>query len=524
MFRKKATGIFLGSEGVSIVETSEIGKIKNYIYNSYPKDITKPAGPATPKDNIFDVFLDNEVEIVAFLQRSIRDSRVNLENNEICVCIPNRDLIVRFFEIPHIPKKDLNASIGFEIKKYIPFRTEEITYDYQTRPQKNIIEILFAGIKNEDLQKYKSILAQLKVNIVAIEPSQFSILRLLKIKKMVSNREAVVIAELERGEGIISIIDNGIPTFSRDIKIASVPEATESDTETISFRIINEVRVSIDYFRRQFLKKGIERILLLSKEESKDLINTFNKELGIPIQYKNPDDVFGIKEEHSLSLAKALGASHRASRPSSLIISLGKKEKVVSKALFSSQQIISETLAEILDIPKATIIKGISFIVLALALIFIWGNLKIKPLSEEFNAIRQKANSILTDEAKGLDVETLNSRMQVSKDKLNAIKGAFQKDFIISEKLDVLPNLMPEGLWVEEVSFDKDNKSLYLRGVVFRENDKQAAEAPYTFVSNLKNSPLFFNKVKSISAKSLRSDIQNNYKVIRFEIDIKLDF
>lgn len=521
MFGKKAAGIFLGPKGVSIVEMAGLGKVKNYIFNPYPRDITKPTGGVTPTDNIFEVFLDNEVEILAFLQRSIRESRVDIENFDVVICIPNRDLIVRFFEIPSIPRKDIAASIGFEIKKYIPFRTEEITYDYQTHSQRNIIEVLFAGIKNEDLKKYNSILTQLKVNILAVEPSQFSLLRLLKIKKIITPKEAVVVVELEGTEGSILIVDNGIPCFSRDIKISSGPETT-TDTETISFRIINEVRVSVDYFRRQFLKKGVERIIILSKEESKELINAFNKELGIRVIYQTPDNIFGIKDEYSLNLAKALGGSLRISNPSLLLINLGKKQKLPALSLKTSPQMILDSLGEILDIPKATIIKSIIFVLLVLSTIWAVGIYKMKPIQNKLDLITKEASSLITGNLTSMDSVTMNSLKDDFVNKLNIIGKVFKKDYFISEKLEVLPGLLPEGAWLEEISFDRDQKFIYLRGIVYKDDEKEAADAPYNFVSNLKNSPLFSNKVKFIQVKSLRSDILNNYKVIRFEINISL--
>lgn len=523
MFKKKnAVGIFLGPHGVSIVEATRKGKAKNYIFSLYPKDITKPGGAIAPKDNIFDVFLDNEEEIVAFLNKTLRESRIDLENSEVVICIPNRDLIVRFFEIPPIPKKEIDTSIGFEIKKYIPFKTEEITYDYQTHSQKNIIEVLFAGIKNEDLEKYNSILTQLKVNILAIEPSQFSLLRLLKIGKIITNKESVVVVELEEEEGAISIVDNAVPCFSRDIRISSGLESTEVDIETLSFRLINEVRVSIDYFRRQFLKKGIDRIIILSKDESKELISNFNKELGMPVQYQNPDDIFGAKEEHSLNLAKAMGASFRANKPSSLTINFAKKQKTAAMALLGPQQMISEAFEEILDIPKATIIKTLSFALVVLLAIFFWGYFKIGPVKQELNAISRDASSKLTGDLKGLNIKKLESFKEKIGGDLAVYKNVFKKDLLISEKLEVLAGLLPEGVWFEEISFDRSKKLILFRGMIYGEDDKAVADAPYIFISNLKNSPLFSNRIVDISVKSLRTAFEKNYKVSKFEIEIKL--
>ncbi|MDD5356352.1 MAG: pilus assembly protein PilM [Candidatus Omnitrophica bacterium] len=519
MFGKNAVGIFLGPQGLSIVETAITGKVKNFIYSPYPKDITRPSGAAVPRDNIFNVFLDNEVEIVAFMQRALRESRVNMDNSSFVVCVPNRDLIVRFFEIPPVPRKDIKATISFEIKKYIPFKTEDITYDYQIFSQKNIIEVLFAGMKNEDIKKYNSVLSQIRANISAIEPSQFALFRLLKVKKIISNKEAVVVAELEKGEGVISIIDNGIPCFSRDIKISAGEETQPVDAESVSFRIINEIRVSIDYFRRQFLKKGVDRIIILSKEESKDLINTFNRELGMPVQHKSPDDILGIREEHSLSLAKAAGASLRINKHSSLFINLAKTRKSSASSLLSPGDMLSAVFGDIIDIPKPLIIKTLSFALVALLGIFMWGNYRLKPINEEIYSQSREISSILTADLKDLDNSVLENLRNKDKEKLAAYRSVFIKEFLLGEKLEVLTELLPEGVWLEALSFDRPGKYINLRGVVYNKNDNEAQQAPYVLISNLKSSPTFSNKVGNISVKSLRSSIEKDYKVIRFELE-----
>ncbi len=515
--------MFIGSKGVSIVEANIRGKAKNYIFSPYPNDLDKPGGTTAPKDNIFNVFFDNQEEIVAFLSKSIRESRVDMENSNFVICIPNRDLIVRFFEIPHIPHKEIATSIGFEMKKYIPFRTEDISYDYQTYSQKNIIEVLFAGIKKEDLEKYSAMLDLLKINVLAIEPAQFSLLRMLNTAKIIKPKEAVVIVELEKEMGSIQIVDNTIPYFSRDIKISSGADAVV-DMEALSFRLVNEVRVSIDYFRRQFLKKGTDRIVVLSKDESKELINNFNKELGLPVQFHNSDDIFGIKEEHSLNFAKAMGGSFRASKPSSIAINLFKKQVTPGVSFSLSPQALSNVFGDILDIPKATIIKAAVFVISVLLLIFLFGILKTGPLKKELDTVSRETASALSDDLQGKDVDSLNIFKKKIKDEVNTYKRVFVRNFLISEKLLVLPKLLPEGLWLESINFDSNNKIIVFRGTAYNENDKDARDAPYAFISALKKNSSFASKVSNVSVKSLRSDMEREYKVTRFEIEARLDF
>ncbi|MFC1709256.1 pilus assembly protein PilM [Candidatus Omnitrophota bacterium] len=529
MFKtKNAVGIFFGPRGVSIVASGGRGKTRNYTFSLYPQDLTKPGEAAVPKDSIFNVFLDSEEEIIAFLSKALRESRVDIESSDVVACVPSRDLIVRFFEIPPIPRREIDSSISFEIKKYIPFKTEDIVYDYQTQSQKNVIEVLFAGMKKEELEKYNNILTKLKVKILAIEPSQFSLLRLLKIEKVITSKEAVVVVELEKGEGAISIIDNAIPCFSRDIKLSSSGGSGQIDIETLSFRLINEVRVSMDYFRRQFLKKGIDRIIILSNEESsKELISNFNKELGIPVLYKNTNDIFGAKEEYSLNLAKALGASFKVHKPSSLVINLAKKSKTTNSATpgawFSPQQMITEIFEEIMEIPRPVLTKTMVFPIVILLGIFLWGTFRKDSLKQELSRISKGVKSSLSEEYKGLDDKNLTTFVDRLRESVATYRRVFEKRFLLSEKLLVFPKLLPEGVWVEHVSFDREKGILILKGVVYSEDEKKASEGPYVFIANLKGSSLFSNNVALISVTTLRKAFRKDYKVNIFDVEVKLD-
>jgi Tfp pilus assembly protein PilN len=165
-------------------------------------------------------------------------------------------------------------------------------------------------------------------------------------------------------------------------------------------------------------------------------------------------------------------------------------------------------------------ITVLSFALLVLAAIFALGNSKIGPLNQELSKISKKAQAILTNELKDLEIDALSSLKSKTQDKLNSYKNVFRKDFLISEKLEVLSGLIPEGVWLEEMSFDRNGRRIYFRGLVYRDNETEAADAPYKFIANLKSSPLFSNKVANISVKSLRSSTQRNYKVSKFEIEI----
>lgn len=519
MFNAKGAGLYLGPQGLSVVEFSQ-GKIKNYLYSLYPQNIPSPMGSAASRDGIFKTFLDNEVEIVAFLQKAIRDSRIDIEKDKVIIAVPTTDLIVRFFEIPPIPRKDIPATVGYEIKKYIPFKTEDITYDYQTRMEEKVVEVLFAGIKNDDLEKYDSLLAQLKVNAVALEPSQFCLLRVLKARKIITNKDSVVILELGKHDGSISIINNGLSCFLRDIKLASATESQPAEVSAAHFRIINEVRVSIDYFRRQFLKKAIEKVIVISRGEMAELLTTFNKELSLPVVHKNPDEIIGIQNEYSLDLMKALGASLRVIKPGALTINLAKKEKPVAVA--SSQQLFAELAGEIAEIPRGVLLRCVGFMIIVLAGVFAYGQFRVKPLQQELAAKAQEAQEALTGELKGMEVSALEAFKKKLNEKKVVFERNFARDFFIGEKLKILPQLLPKGVWLESIFFEKGKRLLSLKGIAYKEDETEARAAPYDLIASLKKNALFADKVTTMEVRGLRSEQKEGYGVVAFEVIISL--
>ena len=183
---------------------------------------------------------------------------------------------------------------------------------------------------------------------------------------------------------------------------------------------------------------------------------------------------------------------------------------------------IQEAFEEILEIPRPVIIKTISFALVVLLAIFLWGNSRINPVRKNLTRIKGEANSKLVGDLKGLDTKKLESFKNKIKKDTGVYKKVLIRDFFISEKLAVLPELLPEGVWLEQIYFDKGRKNIVLKGIVYRKDDKETSDAPYAFIDNLKSSPLFSNAVTSVSVKSLRIAFQKEYKVGKFDVEVRL--
>jgi Tfp pilus assembly PilM family ATPase len=199
LLKREFAGIYFGAKCVSFVQMAS-GRIRNFLVQPYP---VAQGVEARPCEDIFEFFKDREMELIAFLQKGLRDSK--MEATSAVISLPPKDLIIRFFEMPNIPRREIAAGINFEIKKYIPFKIEELAYDYQynVKAKANIIEVILCGMKQAPLDSYSNLLQQVNFAAQAYEPGLFSLFRFLVVKGKINNQKSYVILEFNK-EGPIS--------------------------------------------------------------------------------------------------------------------------------------------------------------------------------------------------------------------------------------------------------------------------------------------------------------------------------
>jgi len=196
-----SVGIYFGIKDINLIETKG-KKILNNIRLPNPNLEIAGLEEKVPAD----------LKLVALLKDALRSH--NIEISEAAFCISGQDLVIRTFEIPQLPKDELSVAIKFEAKKYIPFKIDELDYDFQVMPNKrnktNLV--LFVGIKKETLLSYTNISKQLNIKTLALEYSAFSIFRFLKLSGI---RESGIIAIFcfdlnDEDEANFMVFENGL--------------------------------------------------------------------------------------------------------------------------------------------------------------------------------------------------------------------------------------------------------------------------------------------------------------------------
>ncbi|MCX5707179.1 MAG: pilus assembly protein PilM [Candidatus Omnitrophica bacterium] len=277
-----ALGIYFGPKTINITETK--GK---KLINNIQIPLFEVLGSGLEEKVPF------EVKAVALLNDAFRMNKIEVK--EANLCLSGKDLIIRTFEMPLMPKEELQSAISFEAKKYIPFKLEDLITDYQIEidnlSHTNIV--LFVGIKEETFNLYVSIFKQLNIKVNQIEYSGFSILRALKLGQAnESGVTGLLCFDLESEDEInFMVLENGFPLFTRDINLTAGTEGLEKpeklDSGAALEKLKSEVRVSMDYFHRKFPGKAIQKITVISGDEQRSSLETFMSELAISCKFLN---------------------------------------------------------------------------------------------------------------------------------------------------------------------------------------------------------------------------------------------
>ncbi len=522
IFKRESAGIYFSSKGIAIVQQAS-GEIKNYINVPYPAPPAETA-PVFSED-IFDVFQNKGVELFAFMQKAVRDSK--LDTKKIVVAMPPKDLMIRFFEMPNIPRSEVLAGVNFEMKKYIPFKIEELAYDFQfrVRQKANIIEVILCGIKQDPLDKYIKLFKQLELEVTAFEPGLFSLFRLLVFKNKILPQRSYAILEFDKEGANILIAENGFPYFTRDVKLVPGQELkSEDEFDAVLFRLINEVRVSLDYYRRQFLKKEVDELIIISDKSYAKWVDSFSKELGLKTNFVALNDLLKIKdvrEDLFSDISKCFGAALRIEKPSLVTLNLGKPKDRAEKTMagVSSENLeqVSQTIVEFVKESKSSFVKGGILGVIILIIGYGLGFAKLFPLEREYASISVRQLPLLP----GVDLSSLEGT-QASEVSL-ASKNRDFKSMIddyhpFYKKMLLLPKLMPEGIWINGLSYSRDGKSMYLSCCSYAKDEKLRSVNMNTFISNIRKDKNFSNDFDKIELRSYKEISDGKVTYLQFDL------
>jgi len=486
-------GVYFGPQLISIVETK----------GSKPVNYTQVSQAAVSTGESLEEKVPASVKLIALLKDELMKN--NIETNEAMVSISGKDLIVRTFEMPILPRQELDTAVNFEVKKYIPFKIEDLISDFQYKLDKTIqkTRVLFVGIKKEALDNYLNIFSRVGIKIKSIEYSAFSLLRLLKLSGIKEKGIiAVVNIDLTKDdEANFVVLDDGFPLFSRDISLMGGYEEVAKDGEAqssiISEKLKREIQISLDYYDRKFPGKNISKIFFITNPNYQADLDGFIKELGLGTYFIDINKYMDSPVPFSLAFVKGYSSSLSKINTAVKINLLLAKERAVKK--IGQESLIPSSL--VMRFKSDIIVATVCLVIVIM--IYLSGRYRAVPLENELKNIInvRPATSTVSGGISYKELLDINSNYKIT---AGAMDNIIKNRLYLTPLLDAIPRVVPKGIRLVNLSFknEEEKTELVLEGTAYLGNSDKELKLVNTFLSHLKTNPTFTKYFKEISIVS----------------------
>ncbi len=460
-------------------------------------------------------------------QRNIRPSAVYLT-------IPSNEIIFRSFIIPAMQPNEIKGVVAFESRKYIPFPLEELMYHYQTIPvtkqEKKLLRVIFVAVKKKFLGEYTPIFENLRLEISLIEPAFLSTLRTLTYNNFFPKDQTVGIIEQQNDWGRITVVDQGVPHFVREVQLkAPSPSPTETNIQDLTTRLINETKISFDYFARQESTIIIKKLLYIAGNEYQSFVPRIQEELKVDIAYASPAECMNAAAPiKDMEIIPAFGATLANIVPLSSEFPLSPQKTTVSQPHLPSS---TDNKINQKSIIATAVICSIIFGLF----LFLSKQLVTQP-SQRLATLQQKLG-----QSESINIDSLREK---NKDMLNKLHQ-FEKMNIKSNFaffLDTIPKILPKDAWLKTFNIysqdqgnsntaseqppediakalDKGSRvTLELAGYVYSSDAKDQVALVNNFLKDLKSNSEFSSYFKDITRKNVKLETLEGFEVTSFEI------
>lgn len=452
---KRKTGLYVGSScaAVVVVENNKVISLAKCDLSFSEEEL--------------DSNLTEGVRWDTLINKTLREAKVS--EKDIYVSLTDRDFIFRSFEMPLMKKREIVSALSFEIEKYIPFKIDELRWDYRYSSflKEKKINLSFLGMIKNNFLKIGEIISHLNLNAAVIEPSSLSLARMIKSLPRLSGVKDFALLDYTSSEVHLTFFYQDLPVFNRYIAIP------KKETEFEIDKLIESVRLSFLYFRREFKSYHPKKAVILGEINTDKIAGALREDLSIEVEIVSAQDITG-RRDACIEHVKAQGAVSR---------------DTYSYAFNPSLMTTKEQMAGGTEVKVSFKIGLIIFFIM----LGIGSNFLVSMfLNNKVNARKQQ---LAQDNIKLLLPEDIKSwskvqeKIKTTRDLIKVLEPMSVPIKKLSPFLENFPYLFPEGLWLSnlEVAAVHAGYKVILRGSIFMNDSYQERLEIDKFILKLKN-------------------------------------
>lgn len=461
------------------------------------------------------------------------------------VAFPTQDVLFRFFTMPAVPKAEWDTAVQFEVRKYIPFKTDSLVWDYYVvdAGAANKLEVIFAAMQREAFGKLQNALTAAGVQPTLMEPRTLSLARLVEPVKGVASGEFVCLVDIDGSTAHLAIVKNGVPYLARDIML---PAAADLPADAVAGapgpidlqaqRLLSELSVSVDFFTREYPSAGIVNVWLFGDEA---LIGPwcqwFSDQLRCPVAVGSSLLDRRIEGGLPTSFASAVGLLQAEKSRGGASVDFLKRSVVVKGPAPQSRPAASPpmpTPASLLASLQSPQMAGFGLAAVAI-LIGLWllGSSQVGGQRQRLAQLQQTRSKVGwgVDGRTAKELKPIESEAQAQ---LGILKQIIEQRISAAAKLDALAHSLPDGIWLTDVSYEdlldalgKSQARMLVKGACYLEESAREEGAIFELEERMKRHAGFSRGFGAIRLEEVRvnNDEKQRYSYGTFQLNSASD-
>ncbi len=474
------------------------------------------------------------------------------DGRRVAVSIQSPELLIRFFKLPMIPRGEWETAAQFEARKYVPFKVDDLVWDCyvaqgsassSARPaaageSPQQLDVVFAAMLRDAFQQLQRALTTAGVQATVVEPLSVSLARLAFLtEKDAAAHDFMCLVDVEDHRVHLVIARAGMPYLTRDIHVAvaAAPEG-ESIAPVQVQQVLSELRVSMDFFLREYPAAHISKVVLFGDDlEAGAWVRVLSGQLSCPVELGSPMISAQVDGELSLTFAAAVGLLGLGVGRGGPTINLLKLKSRTPQpiapskpaSMFALPNLQVPWLAALLRQRPAVMVPGLVAAIVPMVISAWLGSHQVAVAQQQLTALlrSQRPVGIGLD---GLDAAGLEDVRQHAAQQLAFLKQAVDGRVSMAQKLDALARTLPEGVWLTGLAFDgaldlstgTSRPELTVSGACYLGGGDKELHAIQAFEEEIKRNAALFTGFESaqVGQVNTATDAQQVYTYRTFQL------
>ena len=389
--------------------------------------------------------------------------KAGFSGKTVAAALPGKDVVIRYFEMPLIPKNEWAAAIRYEAQKYMTLNPEDVYFNFEVETNKRDkrMRVVFLASPKETMQRMMSAYLDAGLSLRTLEPVSMSLMRAFLHHHPLKDSGAHAIIDV-RNDGTINIliVRGRLLLMARDSVILK-PGPGEGQPPSPDFgALITEMNLSLNYFFKNFKKEEIHNVFLLTDTDPlfKSWPERLGAELGLPIETPALSQLFGESDVYAPGRTVAMGLALREAaafpaRGSNLMPSdVAKTTRRAVETATAEQHAQQTRVAGRAQMQKGALIAGLGAFglqLLTVGAVMAVNSSDAKKL-KGMRALYASTEHVADPAAPIADIQAIEKRLA---DRSRYLVSLMGQRVYVTEKLSELARVMPKSVQLTTLDY-----------------------------------------------------------------------